>query len=185
MNLVERKMNLCQHSLQGQFFSTLHFKRELIMTKAFQDYYPESYSHCYGCGSKNEHGLQIKSYWDGDESIAVFHPEKYHLAFTGYVYGGLIASLIDCHSTGTAAAAAYREEQRAMDTLPPFRFVTASLHVDYLLPTPLGPPIQLRSRVVEIKGRKVVIETDCMVDEKITAKGKVVAVQIPDHLLAS
>ncbi len=153
------------------------------MNKAFQDYYPESYSHCYGCGANNEHGLQIKSYWDGDTSVAVFQPKDYHLAFPGYVYGGLIASLIDCHSTGTAAAAAYRQENREMGTSPPFRFVTASLHVDYRLPTPLGPPLRLQASVVEIKGRKVVIETDLIVDNQVTAKGKVVAVQIPEDLV--
>ena len=153
------------------------------MEKSFQEYYPESYSQCYGCGTTNEHGLQIKSYWDGDESIAVFQPKEYHLAFPGYVYGGLIASLIDCHSTGTAAAAAYRCEGREMGSEPAFRFVTASLQVDYLLPTPLGPPLNLRSRVVEIKMRKVIIETDFIVEDKITAKGRVVAVQIPEKLL--
>lgn len=152
------------------------------MEKSFQDYYPDSYSHCYGCGNQNEHGLQIKSYWDGEESVAVFQPREYHLAFPGYVYGGLIASLIDCHSTGTAAAAAYRNENRPMDSLPPFRFVTAALHVDYLLPTPLGPPLQLRSKIVEIKGKKVVVETELSADGNVTAKGNVVAIQIPEHL---
>ncbi len=153
------------------------------MVKAFQDYYPESYSHCYGCGPNNENGLQIKSYWDGETSVAIFHPKEYHLAFPGYVYGGLIASLIDCHSTGTAAAAAYRQENREMGSSPAFRFVTASLHVDYKLPTPLGPALHLRSKIVEIKGKKIIVETNLIVEEKVTAKGKVVAVQIPEHLV--
>ncbi|MBT8334927.1 MAG: PaaI family thioesterase, partial [Deltaproteobacteria bacterium] len=89
--------------------------------KSFQDYYPDSLSHCYGCGALNEKGLQIQSYWDGDESIARFSPKDYHLAFPGYVYGGLIASLIDRHCVGTAAAAAYRHEERAPGTKPSFR----------------------------------------------------------------
>ena len=91
------------------------------MEKAFQDYYPKSYRHCYGCGPDNDHGLQIKSYWDGDESVAVFHPQEYHTAFPGYVYGGLIASLIDCHSTGTAAAASYRRAGREPGSSLPAR----------------------------------------------------------------
>ncbi len=153
------------------------------MEQSFQDHYHEPFSHCYGCGANNPHGLQIKSYWDGDESVAVFQPKEYHTAFPGYVYGGLIASLIDCHSTGTASAAAYRAEKREMGSMPPLRFVTASLQVDYLLPTPLGPELHLRSQVIEIKGRKVVIDTSVLVDGKITAKGRVVAVQIPEHLL--
>lgn len=152
------------------------------MTQSFQEHYPEEYRHCYGCGQDNEQGLQIKSYWDGEESVATFQPQRYHMAFPGYVYGGLIASVIDCHSTGTAAAAAYRDEGREQGTAPHFRFVTASLHVDYLLPTPLGPPMQLRARVIEIKGRKIVIETTVSVKGRVTARGRVVAVQIPEHL---
>ena len=73
---------------------------------AFQDYYPEDVAHCFGCGRLNEHGHHIKSYWDGGETVARFVPRPYHTAIPGYVYGGLIASLIDCHGTGTAAAAA-------------------------------------------------------------------------------
>ena len=155
------------------------------MTKSFQDHYPENYSHCYGCGSKNEHGLKIKSYWDGDEAIAVFQPEEYHLAFPGYVYGGLIASVSDCHSTGTAAAAVYKKEGRDLGSKPHLRFVTAALHVDYLKPTPLGPELHLRSKITEIKGKKVVVETDLLVEGVVTAKGKVVAVKIPENLLTS
>jgi acyl-coenzyme A thioesterase PaaI-like protein len=150
--------------------------------KAFQDYYPDEVAHCYGCGRLNERGHQLKSYWDGDESIATFTPEPHHTAIPGYVYGGLIASLIDCHSTGTAAAAAYRAEGRAMDTDPPLRFVTASLHVDYLRPTPIGGPLELRAQVKEIKGRKVVVNTDLSAGGEVCARGEVVAVLIPEHL---
>lgn len=153
------------------------------MEKSFQDHYPESYRHCYGCGPDNDHGLRIKSYWDGDESIADFQPQHYHLAFPGYVYGGLIASLIDCHSTGTAAAAAYRRAGREQGSSPPFRFVTASLHVDYLNPTPMGPPLHLRSRIAEITDKKVIVTTEMLVEGTITARGKVVAVRIPEHLV--
>ncbi|MEJ2429539.1 MAG: PaaI family thioesterase, partial [Deltaproteobacteria bacterium] len=78
--------------------------------KAFQDYYPDELSYCYGCGRLNEHGLQLKSHWDGEETVAIFHPKPYHIAIPDYIYGGLIASLIDCHGTGTASAASYREE---------------------------------------------------------------------------
>jgi acyl-coenzyme A thioesterase PaaI-like protein len=151
--------------------------------KAFQDYYPDQLAHCYGCGRLNEHGHQIKSYWDGDESVATFHPKPYHVAIPGYVYGGLIASLIDCHSTGTAAAASYRAEGRAMDTEPTLRFVTASLHVDYLKPTPLGVTLELRSRVKEIKGRKVVVATTLTAKGEVCVRGEAVAVQMPEHLI--
>jgi len=151
--------------------------------KAFQDYYPADLSYCYGCGRLNEDGHQLKSYWDGDETVAVFQPRPYHIAIPGYVYGGLIASLIDCHGTGTAAAAAYRAAGREMDTLPAFRFVTASLQVDYLRPTPLGVPLEVRGRIEEVKGRKVVVSATVAAAGEICARGRVVAVQMPEHMI--
>ncbi len=151
--------------------------------KSFQDYYPEELSHCYGCGRLNEHGLQIKSHWDGEETVAIFHPQPYHMAIPGYVYGGLIASLIDCHGTGTAAAATYREEGREMGTKPALRFMTASLQVDYLRPTPLGVPLEIRGKVEEIKSRKVVVSTTVSAGGELCARGQVVAVKMPEHLI--
>ncbi len=63
--------------------------------KAFQDYYEDHSSHCYGCGRLNAHGLKIKSFWDQDETICRFTPDAYKTSIPGYVYGGLIASVID------------------------------------------------------------------------------------------
>ena len=151
--------------------------------KAFQDYYPDDLSHCYGCGRLNEYGLQVKSYWEGDETVCRLQPKPYHIAIPGYVYGGLIASLVDCHCTGTAAAASYRAEGRAMDTEPPLRFVTASLHVDYVRPTPLEVPLEVRASVKELRGRKVVMVARVSADGEVCARGEVVAVRMPDHLI--
>ena len=147
--------------------------------KAIQDYYPEELSHCYGCGSQNEHGHQIKTYWDGDETVTRFTPEPYHTAVPGFVYGGLIASLIDCHGTGSAAAATYRAEGREPGTEPLVRFVTGSLKVTYLKPTKLGPEIEIRGRVRELKERKVIIDSRVLVGGVETALGEVVAIRMP------
>jgi acyl-CoA thioesterase FadM len=95
----------------------------------------------------------------------------------------LLASLIDCHGTGTAAAAAYRAEARAMDSAPSFRFLTASLHVDYLKPTPLGIELEVRGKVKEIKGRKIIIEEWILANGIITVRGEVVAVQVPEGMM--
>ena len=150
---------------------------------AIQDHYPDELAHCYGCGRLNQRGHQLKSHWDGAETVAVFTPKPYHIAIPGYVYGGLIASIIDCHGTGTAAAAAYREAGREMGSDPPFRFVTASLQVDYLRPTPLGVPLEIRGVVEEVSGRKVVVLATVSAEGEICARGRVVAVQMPEHLI--
>jgi acyl-coenzyme A thioesterase PaaI-like protein len=153
--------------------------------KAFQDYYPDNVAHCYGCGRLNADGLQIRTFWDGDESVTRFQPRPHHTAIPGFVYGGLLASLVDCHGTGTAAAASYRAEGRAMDSEPPFRYVTASLHVDYLKPTPMNVELELRGRVSEIRGRKVVVQVTLFAAGVATVKGEVVAVQMPKAFLGS
>ncbi len=151
--------------------------------QAFQDYYTDDFSHCYGCGKHNSHGHQIKSYWEGEQSVALFTPKPYHTAIPGFVYGGLIASLIDCHGTGTAAAATYRAQKRPMDSEPVLRFVTASLQVDYLAPTPLDAQLEIRAEVEEITPKKVVIKAQVLAKGIVCAKGRVIAVQMPKTML--
>jgi acyl-coenzyme A thioesterase PaaI-like protein len=152
-------------------------------SNAFQDNYPDDLSQCYGCGRCNPHGLQIKSYWEGDEAVCRYTPEPYHTAIPGYVYGGLIASLIDCHSTGTASAAASRTEKPSSGEAPVVRFLTASLHVNYLKPTPISETLEIRAVIKEIKGRKVVVASRLIAAGKVCATGEVVAVQVPEHLM--
>ena len=151
--------------------------------KAFQDYYPDDVAHCYGCGKLNEKGHQIKSYWEEDETVARYTPKEYHTAIPGYVYGGLLASLIDCHGTGSAAAAMYRHERREMDTEPPLRFVTASLKVNYLKPTPLGIELELRGKIKEVKEKKVVVDIDLSANGRLCVQGEVIAVKMPENLI--
>ena len=152
--------------------------------KAVQDFYPNDFNVCYGCGQRNEHGLRLRTYVAGDDTTATFTPQPYHTAIHGYVYGGLIASLIDCHGTGTAAAAAYKAAGRDLGSDPPLRFVTAALHVDYLKPTPIGVPLELRGHAKEVKGRKVVVEVVLSAAGDICARGEVVAVQAPAQLVS-
>ena len=153
--------------------------------RAVQDYYPEDVAHCFGCGRLNELGHQLKTVWEGDETVSRFTPKPYHTAIPGYVYGGLIASLLDCHGTGGAAAAALRREGRQIGEGEAPRFVTASLQVDFLKPTPLGPVLEVRGKVVDISDRKVVLEETLSADGVVTARGRVVAVRMPESMITS
>lgn len=163
-------------------YSSLLNDRDGDMTqKPIQEYYPDELNHCYSCGQLNEHGLQLKSFWDGEEAATIFEPKPYHTAFPGYVYGGLIASIIDCHSIGTAATA-YQKEGREMGFDPALRFVTASLHVDYVNPTPIGLPLEVRGRAEEINDRKALVRTTVSANGELCAKARVIAVKMPEHL---
>ncbi|MGA7966079.1 MAG: PaaI family thioesterase [Gammaproteobacteria bacterium] len=150
---------------------------------AIQDIYPEDFSHCFGCGRLNDHGHRIKSRMEGDRVVATFDPEPWHLSVPGFTYGGLIASLIDCHAMATAAAATYRAEQRDPGSEPALRFVTASLKVDYLKPTPIGP-LELSARAREVGARKVLVDVELSAAGTLTARGDVVAVRIPAAMQA-
>ena len=150
--------------------------------RAIQDDYPDDLAHCYGCGRLNEKGLHIRTFLEGEETVTRFTPEEHHLAVPGYVSGGILASLIDCHGTGTAAAAASRAEGREMDTPAAHRFVTASLRVDFLKPTPLGVELEVRGRAKEIRGRRVVVEAAISAADQVTVRGEVVAVEIPEAM---
>lgn len=158
---------------------------------AVQDRYPDAFAVCYGCGRLNAHGLHVRSVQAGDESIAHFTPRPEHTGITGFVYGGLLASLVDCHAIGAAAAAAERgageaavvglesdPARRAVGATPP-RYVTASMHLDFVAPTPHGPPLTLRAQVVETSARKSVVEVTVEAAGVTTVRGRVVAVRIP------
>jgi acyl-CoA thioesterase FadM len=149
--------------------------------KYFQDYYPENYSHCYGCGRLNDKGMHIKSEWDGDVGVCRYTPDKSKTGgFPEFLYGGIIASLVDCHCAGTAAAAKLRQDGFETGERPTPRFVTASLKVDYIKPTPVGKELEIRATIQEIKGRKVTLTTTVSASGVITAKGEAVMVMIPD-----
>lgn len=151
--------------------------------KAFQDYYAPAFSHCYGCGPSNEHGLHIKSYWldkEKKETFARYTPKPWHTG--GYpenVYGGLIAALIDCHGNGTALAAGYMHEGRAMDSEPALRYVTGNLTLNFKKPTPIDGELEMRAKITEVTDKKVVMDVSLLAHGQVTVDGSMVCVRLP------
>lgn len=143
-----------------------------------QDSYPDNIAICYGCGRNNAHGLHITSYWNGEEGISQFTPQPYHTAFPGYVYGGLLASLIDCHSIGTAIAAMYEAEGREPGTDPEITCVTGNLNVTYGKPTPIGVELTLRARIKELYPRKAIVTCSLFAEGVECVTAEVVAVRV-------
>src|SRR5690625_6386417 len=111
--------------------------------KAVQDFYADDYACCYGCGRLNEEVLHLITGWEGDKTITIYEPRPEHKAIPGFIYGGLIASLVDCHGTGSASAALHKKNGHELaDGMETPRFVTASLLVDYLKLTTAGVPLK-------------------------------------------
>ena len=148
------------------------------MANAIQDVIP--HNRCWGCGTLNARGLHIKSYVEGEETVCRFKPSEDHMAGPPHVLnGGIIATVIDCHGVCTAIADAYRAAGRELGSEPLIWCVTASIRIDYLAPTPIDLPLELRARVREARGRKRVVECTLRSAGKECARGEVVAVEVP------
>ena len=147
--------------------------------KAIQDFIPDN--HCYGCGPANPKGMQIKSYLENDTSVCTYMPRPEQCAGpTQFVYGGTIASLIDCHSIGTSIANYYKRDGYEVGEGPTVWCVTGNLNVRYLKPTPIDKPVTLRATIRECTDRKTVVDCTLSSDDVVTAQGEVVAIRVAD-----
>jgi len=133
---------------------------------------------CFGCGPANPQGLRIRSMAEGDQVVANWTPAPHHEAFPGMLNGGIIGSLLDCHSNWTAA---WHLMRRTGAAKPPCT-VTAEYAVKLLRPTPSGQPVHIVATVVESTGERAVIEATLASGDKIcaTCRGTFVAVK-PGH----
>ena len=150
--------------------------------KAIQDLYPDELAHCYGCGKSNLDGFQLKTYLVGDETIAYFTPQPKYTALPRSVYGGLIASILDCHGTGSAAAFVCKNEHISLvdATTIPVRCVTASLKIDFKNPTPMGVELELKGKLRSIEGRKIWVDMTLTAHGIICATGEILAIRLKD-----
>jgi acyl-coenzyme A thioesterase PaaI-like protein len=144
---------------------------------AFQD--QGSVNYCHGCGADNERGLQIKSYWDGDEAIATWRAQAHHCGGSReIVNGGIVASLIDCHSLNLAIAHVYRAERRAIGSAPRIGYVTGNLNVSYLKPAPMNEPLHLRAKITKTEGRKTWVSCTLSAGGQVCATGEVLGIRV-------
>jgi acyl-coenzyme A thioesterase PaaI-like protein len=132
---------------------------------------------CFGCGPANEKGLRIKSYLEaGERDVLVcrFRPEAHHIAFPGVVNGGILGTLLDCHSNWCAAHALL--VTRGVTELP--CTVTADFHVKLKRPTPLVELV-IRARPLALEADRAEIDAVIEADGVVTAtcRGTFVAVK--------
>jgi acyl-coenzyme A thioesterase PaaI-like protein len=148
--------------------------------EAIQDKWPKIGTYCWGCGRNNEHGLQIKSYWEGNECVCTWKPKKYHCALPGAGCGGIIAAILDCHCLNTAISALMKAEGLELDpnVEPTVFYVTGTLSVKFLKPAPLNKPWVFRARVEEMGERKITVSCSVFAKEKEFARGQIAAVRV-------
>jgi acyl-coenzyme A thioesterase PaaI-like protein len=144
---------------------------------ALQDRYAPNGT-CFGCGPRNAKGLRVKSRVRGDEVVATWHAEKFHEAYDGALSGGIIGTLMDCHSNWTAA---YHLMKRAGADAPPCT-VTAEYTIKMRRPTPTDGEIEIVAHVVDASGDRANVEAELHAGGKVcaTSSGVFVAVK-PGH----
>jgi acyl-coenzyme A thioesterase PaaI-like protein len=146
--------------------------------EAFQDQMQDNY--CWGCGAENPAGLHLKSYWDGAMAVAQWTPrDEFAAGPRHFLNGGIIATLLDCHSVCTAVADAYQREGRGIGADPEIWLATTSLSVDYLRPTPITEVIQLRARVTGYDERAASVECVLGAGGKERARATVHTARVP------
>ena len=149
---------------------------------ALQDFYPDDFAHCFGCGRLNLVGHHLRTFVEGEETVSRFTPSANDMALPGFVYGGLLASLLDCHGMATASAGALREGGSAVGAESSPRYVTAMLHIDFVRPTPLGGELMIRGRVEEFTARKARIAAWVVANGETTVRASIVAVPLPERM---
>lgn len=150
------------------------------MQKAFQDLIGGD-NHCHGCGPENKLGLRIKSYWDqgGKAAICRFKPQAHHCAGSPKVVnGGIIASVIDCHSVNHAMAARYKTAGREVGSEPKIWCVTAQLNISYKKPVPIDSEFEVRSVIKNVDGKKTWLDCELRSSAVVCATAEILAVVI-------
>ncbi|MDP8904302.1 MAG: PaaI family thioesterase [Chloroflexota bacterium] len=134
---------------------------------------------CFGCGPANAGGLHIRSFpGEGDEVVAEWTPDTQHQAFPGVLSGGIVGTLMDCHSNWTAA---YHLMHRRGTAKPPTT-VTADYSVRLLRPTAVHAPVRLRARVVDSSDERATVEAELEADGHVTATASATFVAVrPGH----
>ena len=127
---------------------------------------------CYGCGRLNEHGLQIKSHWEGDEVVCRWRPQLFHMGHPGRLQGGVIATAVICHAVWTATAVAHRKEGREIREPLEYSYGTTSFRLDLLKPTPLDGTLTLRARVKDMEGERATVLCSVFVQTDETARSE-------------
>ena len=124
---------------------------------------------CFGCGPTNPKGPRLRSFpVDDGVVVARFEPWPEHDNGLGFLNGGIISTVLDCHS---AAAVMLAAERRGWGPLPgaALAYVTAGLDVRYLRPSPLHEASELRAVVTSADESEMTAEVELSWDGKVRA----------------
>lgn len=149
---------------------------------AIQDLYAEEFQYCWGCGPKNEEGIHIKSYPNGETCISKVVPdEKYTGGVPNNLFGGMTAVIFDCHGTASSAYFSHKAKSLPINEKTVIkRFITARLEIDFIKPVPMNKEITVISRLEELGERKAIVNMEMKLANEVYAKARMIAVRPKD-----
>lgn len=127
---------------------------------------------CFACGRLNEHGLKIKSTWEGDELVCTWQPDPLFVGHPGRLHAGLVATVMMCHVVWAATALAHRRQGRELREPIDFTYGTRSFKLDLFKPFPLHRSIGFRARVQAMEGERAAVACSAYVDGAECARGE-------------
>jgi len=148
--------------------------------KAFQDTTSTTLPSATGAVRLNADGLQIKTFWEGEESVTRYRPaslphrhSRIRLRWAHRIAGRLPRNRHRC-------CGRLPRRRPPMDSNPPLRYVTDPARGLTSSPRRFDGELELRGRVKEnSKAALVVVRDDRLCRRGATARGEVVAVQMP------
>lgn len=125
---------------------------------------------CFGCGHANPHGFHLRSYRRDDGAVARFTSAPEHDNGFGFLNGGIITTVLDCHGASVVMAEA---AERGWEAEPgaPVPFITAGIDVRFLRPTPLAREVELTARAESVSPEEIVVVAELLADDKVRAVG--------------
>ncbi len=123
---------------------------------------------CFGCGHANPHGFHLRSYRRGDLTVASFTSRPEHDNGFGFLNGGIITTVLDCH---TAAVVMWEAAERGWEAAPgaPVPFITSGIDLRFLRPTPLAEQVELTARPERVTEEEMVVMAELLADGKVRA----------------
>jgi acyl-coenzyme A thioesterase PaaI-like protein len=129
------------------------------------------YQGCFACGLRNDAGLKLTFWMEGNEIVTEFTPDAHYQGFPGVLHGGILATLLDETLSRTASI-----EGRWM--------MTGRLEIRYRRPAPMGPRLRVTARQLSSRSRMVHAEGEVRLADDpsvILADARGVFLRVPEE----
>ena len=160
-------------------------KRNPNFRKPIQDYYPDAFANCFGCGRNNSHGLHTQTWWIHEAKMGYckFTPNAHCCGYKSVFHGGLLSSVIECNSVATSIAATFYEEELDLNKDLVFYVLGEINHTKFIRPVPINSEVEVKTRIVELHPRKALCHVEVYGNKILCATARTTTVRVADEFI--